>query len=827
MKGTHNLVPSTQKEKGLIFMLNYTESAIGLTLPCVPLRGIVAFPGIPLNFELTNEMCRRAVDAASRTAERLVFLTLQKNIADEKPSPDDLFEIGVIAKIKQTIKTPDGTQRVLFEGQCRAVCEGFRRGHYITADISLKSTDNDSVPDANTAALMRELQTVMEKTVRYLPNISKEIVFAVNSIKSIGLLCDFIALNILHSISDKQTVLSEFDPEKRAQTLLVLLNNELELLALELKIRSKVKEQMDKNQRDYYLREQMKAIEEELGEDEDEEIRDYTEKIEKLKFDEDTHEKLMKDIKKLSKSPFSSAESSVLRNYLDTVLDVPWNKFTPEKNDIAHAKKILDRDHYGLDKVKERILEYIAVKSVNPELRHQIICLVGPPGVGKTSIASSLAEAMKRKFVRTSLGGVKDEADIRGHRKTYIGSMPGRIIDSLIRAQCMNPLILLDEIDKMASSINGDPASAMLEVLDSAQNKSFRDHFLEIPVDLSHCVFICTANTLDAVPRPLIDRMEIISIDSYTRKEKFEIARRHLLPKLRKKYNLMYLEFKISSDALYAVIDSYTHESGVRNLERVLDSLMRKTAKLIASGEAPFVNITVSNLDSYLPFEHKMKNERISHYDEVGVVNGLAYTQVGGDILKIEVSAPEGSGKLELTGSLGDVMKESAKAAITYIRCNAKALNIDPDFYKNRDIHIHVPEGAVPKDGPSAGVTIMTALTSELSGVPVRRDVAMTGEITLRGRVLPIGGLKEKTAAAYAAGVKTVLIPQDNLDDLKTIDPEVREKLEFIPCANANDVLKNAMAYTSGKLCNTVIDFSNDAHPLKKKGDAKTPAVIR
>lgn len=807
-------------------MINFTESVEGLTLPCVPLRGIVAFPEIPLNFELTHNFCRRAVEAATRTPDRLVFLTLQKTIV-EKPRSEDLCEVGVIAKIKQTIKTPDGTQRVLFEGVCRAVCKNFRKNLYFTADISAKSTDDDTVSNTNTIALMRELQTVMEKTIRYMPTISKEIVFAVKTIKPLGLLCDFIALNILHSITDKQTVLSEFDPEKRAQTLLVLLNNELELLMLELNIRSKVKEQMDKNQRDYYLREQMKAIEEELGEDEDEEIREYTEKIEKLNFDSETHEKLMKDIKKLSKSPFSSAESSVLRNYLDTVLDIPWNKFTPEKNDIDKAKKILERDHYGLEKVKERILEYIAVKTVNPELRHQIICLVGPPGVGKTSIASSLAEAMKRKFVRASLGGIKDEADIRGHRKTYIGSMPGRIVDALIRAQCMNPLILLDEIDKMASSVNGDPASAMLEVLDSAQNKSFRDHFVEIPVDLSHCVFICTANTLDTVPRPLIDRMEIITLDSYTRKEKFEIARRHLLPKLRKKYKLQHLDFKISSDALYSVIDNYTHESGVRNLERVLEALMRKTAKLIASGEASFASITVTNLDSFLPFEHKIKNEKISVDDEVGVVNGLAYTQVGGDILKIEVSAPEGNGKLELTGSLGDVMKESAKAAITYIRCNAKALNIDPDFYKSRDIHIHVPEGAVPKDGPSAGVTIMTALASELSGIPVKRDVAMTGEITLRGRVLPIGGLKEKTAAAYSAGVKTVLIPYDNLDDLKTIDPEVKDGLDFIPCSNADDVLKHALAYPADSLNDAVLNFTNDIHPLKRKETAKTPAVLR
>ncbi len=799
----------------------HTEKIEGLTLPCIPLRGIVAFPYIPVNFELTNPKHSRAVEVAAK-GEKLVFLVCQKNIAIENPSANDLYDVGVVAKIKQTIKAPDGSQRVLFEGKYRAVSGEYRSGVTLFTDITAKCIEAP-VEKLTEKALARELQDIIEKIIRLMPNISKEIMFAVKTITSLSLLCDFIALNILHNVDDKQVILNEFDVEQRAQTLLVLLANELELLGIEQKIRLKVKEQMDKNQRDYYLREQMKAIEEELGEEDDEEIKEYTEAITKLDIDEESRQKLLKDVKKLSKSPYASAESSVLRNYLDTILDIPWGKFTQEKSNVAYAAKILDRDHYGMEKVKDRMLEFVAVRERNPELRHQIICLVGPPGVGKTSIGQSLAKAMKRKYVRASLGGIKDESDIRGHRKTYVGSMPGRIIDALVRAECMNPLILLDEIDKMAQSHNGDPASAMLEVLDSAQNKSFRDHFVELPVDLSHCVFICTANTLDTVPQPLIDRMEIIRLDSYTRTEKFEIAKRHLLPKLRTKYSLTYKDFKISPTALYDIIDCYTHEAGVRNLERTLESVMRRAAKRIVEGKIPSANITKANLQEYLPNEHKFKPEKISEFDEVGVVNGLAYTSAGGDILKIEVSATDGSGKLELTGSLGDVMKESAKAAITYIRSVSKILNIDPDFYKNKDIHIHVPEGAVPKDGPSAGVTIMTALVSELSGIPVRRDIAMTGEITLRGRVLPIGGLKEKTAAAYGAGVKTVLIPFDNEDDLKNIDPDVFKNLSFITCKSADDVLRYALAATSSNTAEETFSIPESIRRINEK----TPITVR
>ncbi len=769
------------------------ETMNTITLPCIVLRGIVAFPYIPLNLELNNPHHRRAIEIALK-GDKTVFLVAQKDMDTENnPKPENLYKVGVIARIKQTIKAPDGTQRVLLEGKKRAFASEYKNGLCFLAEVIDGSFETDTQNSPTHKALMRQLHGAVENTVHYMPNISKEITFAIKNIKSLGLLCDFIALNLLHTVEDKQNVLGEFSIHERAYTLLTLLSDEAVLLDLEQKIRAKVKSQMDKNQHDYYLREQMKAIEEELGEDDDEEIREYTSAIENLDVSDEDREKLMKDIKKLSKSPYASAESSVLRNYLDTVLDIPFGKFTKEVSDVAYAKRVLDRDHYGMERVKERILEFIAVKARNPELRHQIICLVGPPGVGKTSIGQSLANAMKRKYVRASLGGIKDESDIRGHRKTYIGSMPGRIIDALIRAQCMNPLILLDEIDKMGQSLNGDPASAMLEVLDSAQNKAFRDHFIEIPVDLSHCVFICTANTLDTVPRPLIDRMEIIHLDSYTRAEKYEIAKRHLIPKLRKKYSLLHTDLKISKSALYQIIDCYTHEAGVRNLERTLDSVMRRAAKELTAGQCSNISINDKNLDVYLPFEHKFKPELIEKADEVGVVNGLAYTSVGGDLLKIEVCATEGTGKLELTGSLGDVMKESAKAAVTFIRSKSTKLNIDPDFYKNKDIHIHVPEGAVPKDGPSAGVTIMTALTSELTGIPVKRDIAMTGEITLRGRVLPIGGLREKTAAAYTAGVKTVLIPDGNRDDLKNIDPEVRKNLNFIPCKTADDVLKNAL----------------------------------
>lgn len=772
----------------------YLQPLPGTLLPCIPVRGSVSFPGITVNLELTRDICKNAFDLANGS-DGLVFLVYQNDISPDKPGEDDLFHIGTVAKIKQSVKGADGTVRALFEGGYRAVTGQFIFARQmIRAQLIARELMPDGAVSKNDEALRRALIDAAGETAQFNAKLSNQITMIMSSVTSLPQLCDFIAANILATSKDKQLVLSEFDPVSRAKLLIGLLDTERDILETEMKIRAKVKEQMDKNQRDYYLREQMKAIEEELDE-EDEEIAEYTEMLEKSNLEGDNREKIKKEIKKLSKSPYTSAESSVLRNYLDTVFDIPWGVYTKDRVDIEYARKILDRDHSGMEKVKARILEFLAIKQLNPDAKSPILCFVGPPGVGKTSIASSVAEATGRSFVRASLGGIRDEADIRGHRKTYIGAMPGRIINALISAKSMNPLILLDEIDKMASDMHGDPASAMLEVLDGEQNNTFRDHFVEMPVDLSQCLFICTANTLDTVPRPLIDRMDVIELDTYTRNEKFTIAKKHLIPKQRKRHGLKASQFALSDEALYELIDNYTREAGVRNLERLIGALMRRAAVDLAGGIKK-VTVKPDMLEKYLS-EHKLPPEKIDDRDEIGCVNGLAYTSVGGDLLKVEAAVTEGTGKLELTGSLGDVMKESAHAAITYIRTVADKLKISNDFYKTKDIHVHVPEGATPKDGPSAGVTMMTAVASALSGHPVRRDTAMTGEITLRGRVLPIGGLKEKTMAAYTAGVKRVLIPYDNISDLRDIDPLVRDSLEFIPCKTADDVFGNAFVQNS------------------------------
>ncbi len=772
----------------------YLQPLPGTLLPCIPVRGSVSFPGITVNLELTRDICKNAFDLANGS-DGLVFLVYQNDVSPDKPGEEDLFHIGTVAKIKQSVKGADGTVRALFEGGYRAVTGQFIFARQmIRAQLIARELMPDGAVSKNDEALRRALIDAAGETAQFNAKLSNQITMIMSSVTSLPQLCDFIAANILATSKDKQLVLSEFDPVSRAKLLIGLLDTERDILETEMKIRAKVKEQMDKNQRDYYLREQMKAIEEELDE-EDEEIAEYTEMLEKSNLEGDNREKIKKEIKKLSKSPYTSAESSVLRNYLDTVFDIPWGVYTKDRVDIEYARKILDRDHSGMEKVKARILEFLAIKQLNPNAKSPILCFVGPPGVGKTSIASSVAEATGRSFVRASLGGIRDEADIRGHRKTYIGAMPGRIINALISAKSMNPLILLDEIDKMASDMHGDPASAMLEVLDGEQNNTFRDHFIEMPVDLSQCLFICTANTLDTVPRPLIDRMDVIELDTYTRNEKFTIAKKHLIPKQRKRHGLKASQFALSDEALYELIDNYTREAGVRNLERLIGALMRRAAVDLAGGTKK-VTVKPDMLEKYLS-EHKLPPEKIDDRDEIGCVNGLAYTSVGGDLLKVEAAVTEGTGKLELTGSLGDVMKESAHAAITYIRTVADKLKISNDFYKTKDIHVHVPEGATPKDGPSAGVTMMTAVASALSGHPVRRDTAMTGEITLRGRVLPIGGLKEKTMAAYTAGVKRVLIPYDNISDLRDIDPLVRDSLEFIPCKTADDVFGNAFVQNS------------------------------
>ncbi|MEE1356526.1 MAG: endopeptidase La, partial [Clostridia bacterium] len=600
--------------------------------------------------------------------------------------------------------------------------------------------------------------------------------------------------NVLVKFEDKQKVLEKFDPMARLELTCVLMQNEAKLLSYELDIHKRVRAKLDQNQREFFLREQMKLIQSELGGGDQgmSDSEEYLQKIAEAKLPQEVSEKLQKEAAKLDRMQFGSAESSLIRNYLDVCLELPWNKTTADRTDVAAAQKVLERDHDGLDKVKQRILEYIAVKQLNPDAKNQILCLVGPPGVGKTSIASSVAKALKRKFVRVSLGGVRDEADIRGHRKTYIGAMPGRIIDAISRSKVKNPLILLDEIDKLTRDSHGDPSSALLEVLDGEQNKNFRDHFIELPFDLSDCIFIATANTLDTVPAPLIDRMEIIKLGSYTRAEKLSIAKHHLIPKQLKRHGLSKKTLSISDGAILAVIDSYTSEAGVRNLEREIGTLCRKSAKSIIDGESK-VKITEENIDLFLGAPKVIK-ETISDEDEIAVVNGLAYTDFGGEMLKIEIAVFDGTGKIELTGSLGDVMKESAKTAVSCVRAMAQKLGIDPDFYKNKDIHIHAPEGAVPKDGPSAGVTMMTALVSALTGKAVKRDVAMTGEITLRGKVLAIGGLKEKSMAAYRAGVKTVIIPDANKKDIPETDETVRRNITFIPVKTAEEVLLYALS---------------------------------
>ncbi len=771
-------------------MAHYIESIQRYTLPLVVLNGTVAFPAISVNFELSDKANIAAVEAANNI-NSFIFIVSKKEISNDPISFDKIFNIGTVAKIKQTIKTNDGKLRVVAEGFARGSAEGYNSfANYRIANVICKKISAEDTDTVKTEALMRKAIAAVEKMASYLPAPSKDIISALKGIKDAGALADFIASNILVRHTDKQKILACEDPHLRLEMLLPIIAEESELLECEKSIHQQVRARLNRNQRDFYLREQMRVIKEELGETNDGD--EYYDRIIDAHLPEDVTQKLLKDAERTSRLPFGSAELSVMRTYFDTVLDIPWNVSSKDRTDVSAASKILERDHDGLEDVKKRILEFIAVKELNPDLKNQIICLVGPPGVGKTSIASSIATALKRKYVRVSLGGVRDEADIRGHRKTYVGAMPGRIINALIQAKVNNPLMLLDEIDKLTRDAHGDPTSALLEVLDSEQNKSFRDHFVELPFDLSNCFFIATANTLDTIPRPLIDRMEIIEIKTYTKREKMSIAKNHLISKQLKRHGLSKKTLKIADSAIEEMIDFYTREAGVRNLERTIASLCRKAAHKLLSDNVKSVSVNAGNLSSFLG-ERKYLPETVSEYNEVGVVNGLAYTELGGDMLKLECAILEGSGKVELTGSLGDVMKESAHIAISYVRSIAQKYDIDVNFYKNKDIHIHAPEGAVPKDGPSAGVTMVTALVSALADIPVRRDVAMTGEITLRGKVLPIGGLKEKTMAAYNAGVKTVLIPFDNLKDLNDIDPLARDNLKFIPCRTLSDVLDNAL----------------------------------
>ena len=776
-------------------MPKYIEKAERMHLPALAMRGLIAFPAIPLTFEVADE-ADAGVCLEAEKNDGVIFIVSLRDLSLTGTTEENLYSVGTVVKIKQTVKLPEGNLKVFAAGICRATAENLTiDDSIITADVigkDLRLADKNSV---KAEALVAEMRNTFDSFSKLMPKPSNELVTAIKSLSDPGLLADFIAGSVLMNYVDKQMVLEEFDPMRRAELVCLLMERESDILRTEMNIHKKVRAQLDANQRDYYLKEQLRAIRDELGEneeEEDEEIVEYNSKIAAANLPDEVREKLVKEVKKLAKTPYTSAESSVMRNYLDLCLELPWGVKSKDRIDVAAAKKILDEDHDGLDRVKERILEFIAVKQLNPELKNQVLCLVGPPGTGKTSIGASVARALKRKYVRVSLGGVRDEADIRGHRKTYIAAMPGRIVTAINQAGTMNPVILLDEIDKLTRDAHGDPASALLEVLDAEQNKAFRDHFVELPVDLSDCLFIATANDMENIPRPLADRMEIIELKIYTRHEKLAIAKDHLIPKQLKRHGLNKRMLRIKADAVLEILDFYPREAGVRNLEREIASVCRKAAKNIVGQGLKSVTVKAENVKDYLGVR-KILPDKIYSDNEVGVVNGLAYTEVGGDLLRVEAAAMPGSGKVELTGSLGDVMKESAKAAITYIRSHSEELGVDSEFYKTKDIHIHVPEGAVPKDGPSAGVTIITALASELSGKPVRRDIAMTGEVTLRGRVLAIGGLKEKTMAAYKAGVHTVCIPSENQRDLSEIDPLVRENLEFIPCSNVDQVLKAAI----------------------------------
>ena len=780
-------------------MPRYIEKVESLTLPVIPLRGVVAFPSIPVNFELEREISKKACQAAL-ASNMLVFLLTQKDTSVDDPSDNDFYKTGCVAQIKQTLtKNQDGNIRVIAEGYCRAEVVKLKRDKgYITADVLSKTlTAETGVLDIRSEALINESLSTLEEVLQFHPTISGDYMTTASSISNPGLLADFIASSVFVRYQDKAAVLEMFDPLKRLEKTIVLMESEMKLLRTEVDIQRKVKEAIDENQRDYYLREQLKAIESELGIDED--ADELQKKMAKMTLPEEVREKLEKEIGKLAKAPTGSPEAAVIRNYIETCLDIPWNKKTHDRVDIEAAKKILDADHDGLTKIKERILEYLAVKQLNPELKNQILCFVGPPGAGKTSLGASIARAMKRKYVRVSLGGIRDESDIRGHRKTYIGSMPGRIITSLTQCGSLNPVMLLDEVDKMCSDVHGDPASALLEVLDGEQNKAFRDHFIELPVDLSDCLFIATANTLDTIPRPLLDRMEVIELHTYTPSEKLAIAKHHLFPKQLKRHGLNRRMLKLTDDAINEIISGYTRESGVRNLEREIGAICRKCAKSIVEDGVKTVSVDKGDIERLLG-PKKFIDDALLSSDLVGVTNGLAYTEVGGDMLKVEVLAVEGSGKIELTGTLGDVMKESAHIAVTYTRAHADEYGIDKNFYKTKDIHIHVPEGAVPKDGPSAGVTITTSLISALSGLMVRHDIAMTGEITLTGRVLAIGGLREKSTAAYTMGIRTLLIPKENMRDIAELDEVVRNEVNFIPCETLDDVLKNALVYPAEKI---------------------------
>ena len=772
------------------------EEKTRLNIPVIALRGLTVFPNLSISFDVEREISIFALDAAME-AERMVFLVTQKDIATAQPEEKDLYTIGTVAHILQIIKTSDTSVRVVAEGKYRArIHRLWQTKPFLQANIELLEEELAGKTNKRIEALIRQTYAIFGEYKQLSNSLSDDFMAAVLDMKDPGHLADLIAQNINLRHGDRQKILEELHPVKRLQKMNGILAHEVDVISLESEMDQKVRQRVAQVQKDMILREQVKVIQHELGDDGDEEIAEYTEKVESLKVDEDVRKKLLKEVDRLAKQPFGSAEASVIRNYLDTCLEMPWQKMTRDRADVEKARAILEKEHYGLEKVKERILEFIAVRQINPDAKGKILCLVGPPGVGKTSIAISVAKAMNRKLARLSLGGVRDEADIRGHRKTYIGAMPGRIIEAIIRCGSMNPLMVLDEIDKLGNDMRGDPASALLEVLDSEQNYAFRDHFLEVPVDLSRVMFITTANTLDTIPRPLLDRMEVIELSSYTDEEKVEIAKRHLIPKQKKEHGLKPAQLKLSDDALRKIITGYTRESGVRVLERQIGKLCRKAAMQIVSGNVKSLDVTEDSLKELLGVVQYTDSVHLKE-NEIGVVNGLAWTEVGGEILEVEVNVMDGSGKLELTGNLGTVMQESVKAALSCLRSRSDSLRLEKDFYKTKDIHVHFPEAATPKDGPSAGIAITTAMLSALTGRKVRRNVAMTGEVTLRGRVLPVGGLKEKTMAAMRNGVQTVIIPKENEKDLEGIDQTVREALQFITVETVDAVFPVALVSDS------------------------------
>ena len=770
------------------------EIIISERIPVLALRGLTVFPKTTMHFDVGRDKSVKALDQAMAKDQR-IFLVTQKDLLQDDPDFKDLYPVGTFAQVRQVLKMPGDSVRILVYGECRGrIVEAHQTAPYLCARV-------ESLPDLDYVersprvdALIRQAAQMFDEFVELSQRPVHEVMLKILASKDPGFVADIMAQAASFDYSDKMRVLSILHPVRRLERANQLMAHELEVLRLENQIQDQTQQNIDKGQREYFLREQMKVIRGELGETDDEaEIEEYREKISRLQLSEEVVQKLHKELTRLSKQGYGSSESSVIRNYLDTVLALPWNTRTKERLSVDHARKILDADHFGLEKVKERILESIAVKQLAPDMSGQILCLVGPPGVGKTSIAMSVARALNRKLARISLGGIHDEAEIRGHRKTYIGAMPGRIMSAISQSGSSNPLLLLDEIDKLGSDYKGDPSAALLEVLDAEQNHSFRDNYLEIPFDLRECMFITTANTTDTIPRPLLDRMEVIELNSYTDEEKLMIVKQHLLAKQLMKHGLKKSLVRVSDDAIREIICCYTRESGVRNLEREIANLARKCAmRFVSDPTLTKISVRASNLDEFLG-PKKVLPDQLPNADTVGLVTGLAWTSVGGETLEVECNVVDGTGKLNLTGNLGDVMKESVQAAMSYIRSRVDVLHIAPDYYKSKDIHVHFPEGAVPKDGPSAGITVCTAMVSALTGAPVRRDIAMTGEISIRGRVLPIGGLKEKTMAALRHGIKTVIIPQDNEKDLRLIDQTVRKALNFITVEHIDAVIEAAL----------------------------------